>query len=167
MGNIFRVESSELLKNASIKIIPKTFLIHFGTNDLDHTSKQAMSAKFLQFTSYLCKRFPLEDINFNIARKILDLPNAHFVPHHNLFLTNTEEILKKHLNEQGFKIFLKNLKDCLLGRNSLETLARLLLFNTSFMVQDKPEIAQENINNLKILQHQDKELGKTKCHNQL
>ena len=34
-------------------------------------------------------------------------------------MTNTEEILngKKHLNEQGFKIFLKNLKDCLLGRN--------------------------------------------------
>ena len=101
-------------------------------------SKQAMSAKFLQFTSYPCKKFScskivepsllprrewdtreLEDINFNIARKILDLSNAHFVPHHNLFMNNTEEILndKKHLNEQGLKIFLKNLKDCLLGRN--------------------------------------------------
>ena len=30
------------------------------------------------------------------------------------------------------------------------------------MVQDKPEIAQENINNLKILQHQDKEPGEDK-----
>ena len=30
------------------------------------------------------------------------------------------------------------------------------------MVQDKPEITQENINNLKILQHQDKEPGEDK-----
>ena len=139
-------KATELLENATIKSVPKTFLIHFGTNGFDHMSKQAMSAKFLQFTSYLCKSFPcskiivsgllsrrdwdtreLEDINFNIARKILDLPNAHFVPHHNLFMTNTEEILndKKHLNEQGFKIFLKTLKDCLLGRNFSKGLAKL------------------------------------------
>ena len=126
-------KATELFESATIKSVPKIFLIHFGTNNLDHMSKQALSAKFLQFTSYLCKRFPCskiivsgllprrdwdsresEDINCNIARKILDLPNAHFVPH-----DNTEEILndKKHLNEQGFKIFLKNLKDCLLGRH--------------------------------------------------
>ena len=103
-------KATELLENATIKNVPKTFLIHFGTNDLDHMSKQAMSAKFLQFTSYLCKRFPcskiivsgllprrdwdtreLDDINFNIARKIPDLPNAHFVPHHNLLMTNTDK----------------------------------------------------------------------------
>ena len=50
-------KATELLENATIKSVHKTFLIHFGTNDLDHMSKQAMSAKFLQFTSYLCKRF--------------------------------------------------------------------------------------------------------------
>ena len=48
-------KATELLE--TIKSVPKTFLIHFGTNDLDHMSKQAMSTKFLQFTSYLCKRF--------------------------------------------------------------------------------------------------------------
>ena len=52
-------------------------------------------------------------------------------------MTNTEEILndRKHLNEEGFKIFLKNLKDCLLGRN----------FSEAAFIQHKSEIAQENI----------------------
>ena len=101
----------------------------------------------------------LEDINFNIARKILDLPNAHFVPHHNLFLTNTVEILndKKRLNEQDFKIFLKNLKDCLLGRN----------FSKAAFIQYKfhgPRQARNNPgkHSLKILQHQGKEPGEDK-----
>ena len=102
-------KATELLENATIKSVPKTFLIHFGTNDLDHMSKQAMSAKFLQFTSYLCKRFPcskiivsgllprrdwdtreLEDINFKIARKILDLPNAHLC-HTTIYLWPTQK----------------------------------------------------------------------------
>ena len=52
-------KATQLLENATIKSVLKTFLIHFGTNDLDHMSKQAMSAKFLQFTSYLCKKVPL------------------------------------------------------------------------------------------------------------
>ena len=71
-------------------------------------TKQAMSANFYNLQVIYVKgkiivsgllprrdwdTREVEDINFNIARKILDLPSAHFVPHRNLFLTNTKEIL--------------------------------------------------------------------------
>ena len=59
----------------------------------------------------------VKGINATLERRTLHLPNAHFTSHFNLFEKDLDDILidNKHLNQHSFKMFVRNLKDCLLG----------------------------------------------------
>ena len=50
-------------------------------------------------------------------KQIRQLPNAHFLSHQNIHSSGASLLRdNKHLNSQGLKMFIVNIKDCILGR---------------------------------------------------
>ena len=111
-------------------------LFHFGTNDIEHNDQETVTDHSVEIINLICRRLPLSkiiisallprkdsfnqivnEINSSVLKQIRQLPNAHFLSHQNIHSSGASLLRdNKHLNSKGLKMFIVNIKDCILGR---------------------------------------------------
>ena len=112
---------------------PKTFILHFGTNDLDSTPSNEDMINQLKITTLsLSEKYPnskiisssllprkddinkqINYINENLEKELSGSPNIVIVKHQNIRIQDLRD--NKHLNTIGVKRFAQNLKRSYFG----------------------------------------------------
>ena len=126
----------QIMNESRFKNEPKIVLLHFGTNDIEHHDQETVTDDLVEIINLICRRLPLSkiivsallpgkdsfnqvvnEINSSVLKQIRQLPNAHFLSHQNIHSSGASLLRdNKHLNSQGLKMFVVNIKDCILGR---------------------------------------------------
>ena len=126
----------QIMNDSRFKKEPKIVLLHFGTNDIEHNDQETVTDDLVELINLICRRVPLSkiiisallprkdsfnqvvnEINSSVLKQIRQLPNAHFLSHQNIHSSGANLLRNnKHLNSKGLKMFIVNIKDCILGR---------------------------------------------------
>eukprot|EP00112_Aurelia_sp_Birch-Aquarium-sp1_P018538 Seg4437.2 transcript_id=Seg4437.2/GoldUCD/mRNA.D3Y31 product="hypothetical protein" protein_id=Seg4437.2/GoldUCD/D3Y31 len=128
--------AKDFISSHSQKIAPKNIICHFGTNDLDHSHLHTVADNFHNTILDIATKFPhskiyislllprgdpvdtsIPKLNDLVTKKCSQIPNAHFIHHHKIN-DNKGQYLRdnKHLNRDGFMLFIRNLKSAIFGR---------------------------------------------------
>ena len=126
----------QIMNDSRFKKEPKTMLLHFGTNDIEHNDQETVTDDLVEIINLICRRLPLSkiiisallprkdsfnqvvnEINSSVLKQIRQLHNAHFLSHQNIHSSGANLLRdNKHLNSKDLKMFIVNIKDCILGR---------------------------------------------------